>query len=110
MRPVRLTVRAFGPYADEQTVDFDDPASLDAAFCFSAIDRDVLVHAAWNGFAVPSTSHVSPALPFWYAADLKPPASGVPAAREMLKSAGFAIVGNRLHYPAGVKEALKPGD
>ena len=24
--------------------------------------------------------------------------------------AGFAIVGNRLHYPAGVKEALKPGD
>jgi peptide/nickel transport system substrate-binding protein len=87
---------------------FSEPAFR--AALSAAIDRDVLVQAAWNGFAVPSTSHVSPALPFWYAADLKPPASGVPAAREMLKSAGFTIVGNRLHYPAGVKEALKPGD
>ncbi|MFL5235682.1 MAG: ABC transporter substrate-binding protein [Microvirga sp.] len=87
---------------------FSDPAFR--AALSAAIDRDVLVQAAWNGFAVPSTSHVSPALPFWYAADVKPPASGVPAAREMLKSAGFTIVGNRLHYPAGVKEALKPGD
>jgi peptide/nickel transport system substrate-binding protein len=87
---------------------FSEPAFR--AALSAAIDRDVLVQAAWNGFAVPSTSHVSPALPFWYAADVKPPASGVPAAREMLKSAGFTIVGNRLHYPAGVKEALKPGD
>ncbi|MFL5140496.1 MAG: ABC transporter substrate-binding protein [Microvirga sp.] len=63
---------------------FSDPAFR--AALSAAIDRDVLVQAAWNGFAVPSTSHVSPALPFWYAADVKPPASGVPAAREMLKS------------------------
>ena len=44
---------------------FSDPAFR--AALSAAIDRDVLVQAAWNGFAVPSTSHVSPALPFWYA-------------------------------------------
>jgi peptide/nickel transport system substrate-binding protein len=84
----------------------------DAAFrsaLSAAIDRNVLVQAAWNGFAVPSTSHVSPALPFWYAEDVKP-ATGVNVARDMLRKAGYVTVGNRLHYPAGVKETLKPGE
>ena len=40
---------------------FSEPAFR--AALSAAIDRDVLVQAAWNGFAVPSTSHVSPALP-----------------------------------------------
>jgi len=87
---------------------FSDPkfrAALSAA-----IDRNVLVQAAWNGFAVPSTSHVSPALPFWYAADVKASAGGVAAARDALKQAGYVAVGSRLHYPAGMKESLKPGE
>ena len=86
---------------------FNDPAFRSALS--AAIDRNVLVQAAWNGFAVPSTSHVSPALPFWHAEDVKP-ATGVNVAREALKKAGYVTVGNRLHYPAGVKEMLKPGE
>jgi peptide/nickel transport system substrate-binding protein len=89
------------------------PPFSDATFrraLSAAIDRNVLVQAAWNGFAVPSTSHVSPALPFWHAADVKMPALGVAAGREMLKQAGYSLLGNRLHYPPGVKENLKPGE
>jgi peptide/nickel transport system substrate-binding protein len=85
---------------------FNDPAFRGALS--ASIDRNVLVQAAWNGFAVPSTSHVSPALPFWYAEDVKP-ATGLNVAREMLKKAGYVMIGNRLHYPSGVKETLKPG-
>jgi peptide/nickel transport system substrate-binding protein len=87
---------------------FSDPVFR--AALSAAIDRNVLVQAAWNGFAVPSTSHVSPALPYWYAEDVKMPAIGVAAAKDMLQKAGFTLVGGRLHYPAGVKETLKPGD
>ncbi len=86
---------------------FSDPkfrAALSAA-----IDRNQLVQAAWNGFAVPSTSHVSPALPAWYAADVKP-ASGLAVAKDLLQKAGYAVVGGKLHYPAGVKETLKIGE
>jgi peptide/nickel transport system substrate-binding protein len=87
---------------------FSDPAFR--AALSAAIDRNVLVQAAWNGFAVPSTSHVSPALPYWYAEDVKMPATGVAAAKDMLQKAGFTVVGGKLHYPPGVKETLKPGE
>lgn len=83
---------------------FNDPnfrAALSAA-----IDRNVIMQAAWNGFAVRSVSHVSPALPFWHAADVTPPNTGVAAAREMLQRAGYSLVNGRLHYPSGVRETL----
>ena len=54
---------------------FNDPAFRRALS--AAIDRNMLVQAAWNGFAVPSTRHVSPALPFWHAATSKMPPTGV---------------------------------
>lgn len=87
---------------------FDNPAFRTALS--AAIDRSVIVQAAWNGFAVPSTSHVSPALPYWYASDLTPLPAGIEAARDLLKKAGFVLIGGELHYPAGVRETLKPSE
>ena len=75
-----------------------------------AIDRNVMVQAAWNGFAVAANSHVSPALKAWHSAAVDNPRSGVPVARQILEQAGYRVVGNRLHYPAGGKEALQPGE
>ena len=40
-------------------VDFRRALSL-------AIDRQLMAKAAWNGYAVPANSHVSPALRFWH--------------------------------------------
>lgn len=74
----------------------------------AAIDRNVLVSAAWNGYAVRSVSHVSPAIGFWHSPDVKPAAGGIAAARTMLEQAGYKVEGGRLRYPAGVKETLQP--
>ena len=37
-----------------------------AARCRSAIDRRLMVSAAWQDFAVPANSHVSPVLSYWH--------------------------------------------
>ena len=87
---------------------FNDPKFRNALS--AAIDRNVLVQAAWNGFAVPSVSHVSPALPAWHASDIKAPPTGINVAKDLLQKAGYGIVGGKLHYPAGVKENLKAGE
>ena len=87
---------------------FNNPAFR--AALSAAIDRDQLINAAWGGFAVRSVSHVSPALPFWNAADMPAPRTGVAVAREMLASAGFVLVQGRLHYAAGTTETLRPGE
>jgi peptide/nickel transport system substrate-binding protein len=87
---------------------FNNPAFR--AALSAAIDRDQIINAAWGGFAVRSVSHVSPALPFWYASGAAAPRTGVAVAREMLAAAGFVTVQNRLHYAAGVTESLRPGE
>lgn len=87
---------------------FNNPAFR--AALSAAIDRDQIINAAWGGFAVRSVSHVSPALPFWYASGVPAPRTGVAVAREMLAAAGFVTVQNRLHYAAGVTETLRPGE
>ena len=43
---------------------FDDPAFRRALS--AAVDRRLIVNAAYKGFAVPSNSVVSPALEFWH--------------------------------------------
>lgn len=85
---------------------FDDPVFRNALS--AAIDKNQIVNAAWNGYAVPSHSHVSPAISFWHASDVRPAATGLAAAREMLQKAGYTIVNGRLTYPAGKKETLQP--
>jgi len=85
---------------------FDDAVFRNALS--AAIDRNILVQAAWSGYAVPSVSHVSPAIDFWYAADVKAPPTGINLAKEMLHKAGYVVEGGRLRYPAGKKEALQP--
>ena len=73
-----------------------------------AIDRNVMVQAAWNGYAVASNSQVSPALKFWHDNDITKIRTGLPVAREILDKAGYKNVSGKLHYPSGVKETLQP--
>ena len=77
------------------------------ALSFS-MDRNVLAQAAWNGYAVPSNSQVSPALKFWHDDDITKMRTGLPVAREILEKAGYKTVGGKLYYPDGVKETLPP--
>jgi peptide/nickel transport system substrate-binding protein len=73
-----------------------------------AVDRNMMVQTAWNGYAAPSNSHVSPALGYWHDPDVMKIKTGLPVAREMLEKAGYRLVGGKLSYPAGVKETLPP--
>jgi peptide/nickel transport system substrate-binding protein len=85
---------------------FNDPAFRLALS--AAVNRDMMANAAWNGFAEPSNSHVSPALPFWHRegiVGLLP--SGIGAAQRILQEAGYRVVNGRLHYPPGVREQLQ---
>jgi peptide/nickel transport system substrate-binding protein len=71
-----------------------------------ATNRQLMAAAAWNGYAVPANSIVSPALKFWSKPgidDLKP---DMEAAKAALKEAGYVLVDGKLHYPEGVKETL----
>lgn len=85
---------------------FNDPAFRQALS--AAIDRKTIVGAAWNGYAVESVSHVSPAIEFWNAPDVKAPPTGIAVAKGILEKAGYKIEGGRLRYPNGGKEALQP--
>lgn len=82
---------------------FNDPAFRRALSAL--VDRDQMANAAWNGFAVPANSHVSPALPFWHRDGIVAAAPrGLETARKILADAGYRVVNGRLHYPAGVRE------
>lgn len=87
---------------------FNDPAFRRALS--AAIDREVMANGAWNGFAVPANSHVSPALPFWHREGIEGmvPSGGIEAARRILAEAGYRVVNGRLHYPPGVRETAAP--
>ncbi|WP_027281964.1 ABC transporter substrate-binding protein [Roseomonas gilardii] len=74
-----------------------------------AINRQLMVAAAWNGFAAPANSFVSPALQFWAKPgidDLKP---NMAEAKKLLEEAGYVIAAGKLYYPAGVKETQTEG-
>lgn len=82
---------------------FNDPAFRRALSAL--IDREQMANAAWNGFAVPANSHVSPALPFWHRDGIVEAApKGQETARKILQDAGYRVVNGRLHYPPGVRE------
>ena len=84
---------------------FDDPAFRSALS--SAVDRRLIVNAAFKGFAVASNSVVSPALEFWHAKDVVDNfKAGSDVAKAMLEEAGYTMDGDSLAYPDGVKETM----
>ncbi len=87
---------------------FNDPAFRRALS--AVVNRELMANAAWNGFAEPANSHVSPALPFWHRDGIvgMAPQGGVEAAQRILQEAGYRVINGRLHYPAGVREQAQP--
>ncbi|MEM9047566.1 MAG: ABC transporter substrate-binding protein [Pseudomonadota bacterium] len=83
---------------------FNDPAFRRALS--TAINRDLIVGAAFKGFAVKSNSVISPALPFWHNAAIVNMETGLDTAKSMLEEAGYSLVGGELYYPEGVAETL----
>jgi peptide/nickel transport system substrate-binding protein len=83
---------------------FDDPAFRRALS--TAINRDLIVGAAFKGNAVKSNSVVSPALGFWHNAATLEMESGLERAKEILAEEGYEVEGGKLHYPDGKSETL----
>lgn len=84
---------------------FDDPAFRNALS--AAVDRRLIVNAAFKGEAVASNSVVSPALAFWHdAAVVDNFKAGTDVAKAILEKAGYTLVDGKLTYPAGKSETL----
>ena len=84
---------------------FDDPAFRNALS--AAVDRRLIVNAAFKGEAVASNSVVSPALAFWHdAAVVENFKAGTDVAKAILEKAGYTLVDGKLTYPAGKSETL----
>ena len=84
---------------------FDDPAFRNALS--AAVDRRLIVNAAFKGEAVASNSVVSPALAFWHdAAVVDNFKAGTDIAKAILEKAGYTLVDGKLTYPAGKSETL----
>jgi peptide/nickel transport system substrate-binding protein len=83
---------------------FDDAAFRRALS--AAVNRDLIVQAAYNDFATPANSPVSIALEFWNNPAVAELATGIDLSRRILEEAGYVVVNGRLHYPTGVTETL----
>jgi len=83
---------------------FDDVAFRRAlSLC---IDRRLMVSAAWQDFAVPANSHVSPVLSFWHDPSVDNLKTGLVISKKILQDAGYRLVGGKLYYPSGKQEKL----
>ena len=89
---------------NQRRAPFNDPAFRRALSY--ATNRQLMAAAAWNGFAVPANSIISPALKFWSKPGIDDLKVDMNAAKKMLEDAGYVLVGGKLHYPGGVKETL----
>src|SRR5439155_987122 len=78
---------------------FDDVAFRRALSL--AIDRRLMVSAAWQDYAIPANSHVSPVLTFWHDPAVDQMKTGLAEAKKTLQDAGYRVVGGKLYYPAG---------
>jgi peptide/nickel transport system substrate-binding protein len=83
---------------------FDDAAFRRALS--QAINRMLIVDAAYNDFATPANSPVSIALEYWNNPAVADFPTGIDLAKQTLADAGFVVVNGRLHYPTGVTETL----
>lgn len=84
---------------------FDDPAFRRALS--TAVDRRLIVGAAFKGYAVPANSVIAPVMTFWHNPAVADFPTGLDKAEAILKDAGYTLEGGRLRYPDGKKEALK---
>ena len=83
---------------------FDDVAFRRALSV--AIDRRLMVSAAWQDYAIPANSHVSPVLKFWHDPSVDTFKTGLADARKILQDAGYRVVAGKLYYPVGKSEKL----
>jgi peptide/nickel transport system substrate-binding protein len=83
---------------------FSDPAFRRALSM--SIDRRLMVSAAWQDFAVPANSHVSPVLSFWHDPAVDTMKTGLAEGKKILQQGGYRVIGGKLYYPTGKKEAL----
>ena len=81
---------------------FDDPAFRRALS--QAINRDLMLAAAWKGDGVKVNSPVSTVLSYWHNKSINDFKFGLDLAKKTLKDAGYTLVDGKLHYPDGVKE------
>ena len=89
---------------NQRRAPFDDPAFRQALSL--ATNRALMAQAAWNGYAVPANSVISPALPYWHKPGIDDVKPDLAAAKKMLADAGYTLVGGHLCYPEGKKETL----
>ena len=71
-----------------------------------AIDRRLMVSAAWQDRAIPANSHVSPVLAYWHDPAVDNLKTGLAEAKKLLQEGGYRLVGGKLYYPAGKQEKL----
>ena len=89
---------------NERRAPFDDAAFRRALS--TAIDRRMIVGAAFQGYAVPANSVIAPVMTFWHNPAVNDFPTGLDKAQAILKDAGYTIEGGRLHYPDGKTETL----
>jgi peptide/nickel transport system substrate-binding protein len=89
---------------NERRPPFNDPAFRRALSL--SVDRNLIVGAAFKGFAVPANSVISPVIAFWHDPAVDHLDTGLDTAQQILKDAGYTVDGDRLHYPDGTKETL----
>lgn len=91
---------------NERRPPFDDPAFRRALSL--AVNRNLIVQAAYSNFAEPANSPVSVALPFWHNPEVDEMETGQELARQILEEAGYSWDNSgQLLYPEGVTETLE---
>lgn len=89
---------------NERRPPFNDPAFRKALS--TAVDRRLIVGAAFKGYAVPANSVIAPVMQFWHNPAVGDFPAGLDKAKAILEDAGYSVEGGRLHYPDGTKETL----
>jgi peptide/nickel transport system substrate-binding protein len=90
----------------EVDVGFEFVAFNNRRALSTSIDRRLMVSAAWQDFAVPANSHVSPVLSFWHDPAVDTMKTGLAEAKKILQQGGYRLIGGKLYYPAGQQEKL----
>lgn len=71
-----------------------------------AVNRDLLVAAAWKGDAVKTNSIVSKVLAYWHNSKVDENDFDLEKARKTLADAGYSWTNGKLYHPEGVKDSV----